>query len=131
MKTERVNVNVNNHFYPIYIGGNLLQDKLLLQRHVKRRQVMIVSNQTVAAFYLSPLKAIYQNFKCDTFILPDGEQYKTLEYWERILHKLVSSNQHRDTTLIALGGGVIGDITGFSAACYQRGVILFKCRQLC
>ncbi|AIT62535.1 3-dehydroquinate synthase [Coxiella burnetii] len=122
MKTERVNVNVNNQPYPIYIGENLLQDKSLLQRHVKGRQVMIVSNETIAAFYLDPLKAIYQDFQCDTFILPDGEQYKTLEYWERILHKLASCNHHRDTTLIALGGGVVGDITGFAAACYQRGV---------
>ncbi|EDR36479.1 3-dehydroquinate synthase, partial [Coxiella burnetii Q321] len=67
------------------MGGenSFRQKKSLLQRHVKGRQVMIVSNETIAAFYLDPLKAIYQDFQCDTFILPDGEQYKTLEYWER------------------------------------------------
>ena len=122
MKTERISINVNNQYYSIYIGENLLHNQSLLRSYVKGHQVMIVSNETVAALYLNPLKAIYYDHQCDTFILPDGEQYKTIKQWECIFHKLVLHNHHHDTTLIALGGGVIGDITGFAAACYQRGV---------
>ena len=122
MKTECISINVNNQNYFIYIGENLLQNRSLLRHYVKGHQVMIVSNETVAAFYLNSLKAIYYDYQCDTSVLPDGEQYKTIEQWEYIFQKLIFNHHHHDTTLIALGGGVIGDITGFAAACYQRGV---------
>lgn len=122
MKIEQTSINLNNQYCPIYIGENLLQNQSLLRSYVTGRQVMIVSNETVAALYLNSLKAMYYDYQCDTSILPDGEQYKNIEQWECILHNLAFHNHHRDTTLIALGGGVIGDITGFAAACYQRGV---------
>ena len=122
MKIERINVHINDHSYAIHIGDNLLKDSSLLQGYINANQVMIVSNETVMAFYLDPLKVIYRDFQYDTIILPDGELYKTLKYWEHILNKLAAHGHHRDTTLIALGGGVVGDITGFAAACYQRGV---------
>ncbi|QTS84234.1 3-dehydroquinate synthase [Coxiella endosymbiont of Amblyomma nuttalli] len=122
MRVEQLTVNTSESFYPIYIGENLLQNVTLFRHHIKAHQVMIVTNETIASLYLNPLKAINHNLQCDIFILPDGEKYKNITHWEFILNKLASCNHHRDTTLIALGGGVVGDITGFAAACYQRGV---------
>lgn len=109
--------------YPIYIGANLLHDQALLQRHVRAQQVMIITNTTVAPLYLdSVLKAFANDYQCDHLILPDGEATKNLAQLSVIFDELVNQQHHRDTTLIALGGGVIGDITGFAAACYHRGV---------
>ena len=122
MKTEQLTINIDECFYPIYIGENLLQNSTLFRHHIKARQVMIITNKTIASLYIDPLKTISNDLQCDICILPDGEKYKNLTYWGLILNKLASRNHHRDTTLIALGGGVIGDITGFAAACYQRGV---------
>lgn len=122
MKIEKLNITINESSYPIYIGENLLQNEALLCRHVNGHQIMIISNETIASIYLDSLKKAYRHFQCDTFILPDGEQYKDLKHWQSILDALASQNHHRDTTLIALGGGVVGDMTGFAAACYQRGV---------
>lgn len=122
MKIEQLTVNINKSFYPIYIGENLLQNAALFRHYVKGRQIMIITNKTITPLYLKPLKTISHGLQCDIFILPDGEKYKDLTHWRLILNELAAHNHHRDTTLIALGGGVIGDITGFAAACYQRGV---------
>ena len=122
MKIEQLTVHANESFYPIYIGENLLQNAALFRHYIKARQVMIITNETIAPLYLDPLKTINHDLQCDIFILPDGEKYKDLTHWAFILNELASRNHHRDTTLIALGGGVVGDMTGFAAACYQRGV---------
>lgn len=122
MKIEQLTINIDECFYPIYIGENLLQNAALFRHYIKARQVMIITNKTIAPLYIDALKTISYDLQCDIFILPDGEKYKNLTYWGFILNELASRNHHRDTTLIALGGGVIGDITGFAAACYQRGV---------
>lgn len=122
MNTSCIFINTKESNYPIYIGVDLLNDKTLLCQYIKAHQIMIVTNDTVAPFYLEPLKTIFQSFQCDPFLLPDGEQFKDVKHWQEILNKLIAGNHHRDTTLIALGGGVIGDLTGFAAACYQRGV---------
>jgi 3-dehydroquinate synthase (EC 4.2.3.4) len=83
---------------------------------------MIVTNETVAPLYLGPVKQALGSHQVREVILPDGEVYKTLEVWSRIFDALLAERFARDCTLIALGGGVIGDMTGFAAACYQRGV---------
>lgn len=108
--------------YPILIGRHLLQDNSLINHHVQSKQVCIVTNTTVAPLYLPVLRKALANKQCDVVILDDGEFYKTSSSLFQIYDTLVHHQHHRDTTLIALGGGVIGDITGFAASTYQRGV---------
>ncbi len=108
--------------YPIYIGGGLLNRRDLLAQHVSGKQVLLVSNVTVAPLYLDQTLAALKGFDCHTLVLPDGEQYKTLETLNLIFDELLRKRCDRRVTLIALGGGVIGDLTGFAAAVYQRGV---------
>jgi 3-dehydroquinate synthase len=115
-------VQLGERAYPIYIGAGLLQDKALLMRHVRGGSVMLVSNETVAPYYLAHLMSALESLRIDTTILPDGEQYKTLESLNTLYTSLLEKRHNRGTTLIAVGGGVVGDITGFAAASYQRGV---------
>jgi len=107
--------------YPIYIGQHLIEQPELLQQHIKQ-QVMIVTNETVAPLYLSCIENSCRQYQCNTLVLPDGEQHKDWQHLNLIFDALTEHQHHRDTTLIALGGGVIGDMTGFAAACYHRGV---------
>ncbi len=120
MKT--LNVSLGERSYPIYIGQNLFQQKDLLQKHITSKRVMIVSNETVAPLYLSQVEEMLGDIQFNRVILPDGEQYKNLDVLNNIFNGLLKHNFDRGTTLIALGGGVVGDMTGFAAACYQRGV---------
>ena len=122
MNTSCLFVNTKESNYPIYIGIDLLNDKTLLHQYIRSRQIMIVTNDTIAPFYLDSLKIIFYDFQCNQFLLPDGEQFKDIRHWNKILNSLIIGNHRRDTTLIALGGGIVGDLTGFVAACYQRGV---------
>jgi len=115
-------VELDDRSYPIYIGVGLLGRAELLRPHIAGRQVMIVSNETVAPLYLDKVRAGLNGFQCDTVILPDGEEYKTLTTLNTVFDALLTQRHSRNTTLIALGGGVVGDITGFAAASYQRGV---------
>jgi len=120
MKT--LTVNLNERSYPIHIGQNLLGKSELLKPHIHGQQVLVVSNETVAPLYLEQTLSALQDYQCETVILPDGEQYKTLDTANLIFDALLQHRFDRQCTLIALGGGVVGDITGFAAACYQRGV---------
>jgi len=144
MKT--LTVTLEKQSYPIYIGAGLLsQTELLAQhiknkevcivtnttlsqtellaQHIKNKEVCIVTNTTVSQLYLKNLTAsLSDNFNCEVVVLPDGEQYKTLIELNQIFDQLLRSQFSRQVTLIALGGGVIGDMAGFAAACYQRGV---------
>jgi len=120
MKT--IKLELNHHNYPIYIGEKLLQDKSLLDQHIIGNQVLIVSNKTIAPLYLATIQNHLKEYQLNTLTLPDGEQFKNIDSLSKILDTLIENKHHRDTTLIALGGGVIGDMTGFAAACYQRGV---------
>lgn len=120
MKTLTVNLKQRN--YPIHIGQDLLGQEYLLTPHIRGKQVLIVSNETVAPLYLEQALGALKDYHCESVILPDGEQYKTLETTNLIFDALLSHRFDRQCTLIALGGGVVGDITGFAAACYQRGV---------
>ncbi len=117
-----VSVELETRSYPIYIGQHLLEQATLLQKHVVSQQVLIVSTQPVAKYYLEPLQQALAPYQCDVVLLPDGEQYKTLETVNKIFDVLLTRRHRRNTTLVALGGGVICDMTGFAAACYQRGV---------
>lgn len=117
-----VTVDLGERSYPIYIGGGLLTRADLLRAHLRGRQLLIVSNATVAPLYLSMLKAGLSDREVAELILPDGEQYKTLATLNEIFDALLTQQFDRGCTLVALGGGVVGDITGLAAACYQRGV---------
>jgi len=118
---QKLDVSLAERSYPIYIDRGLLgQD--LIRRHVRGNQVMVVSNETIAPLYLESVTQGLNDLQCDTLILPDGEQHKTLATLERIFDALMANRHSRTTTLVALGGGVIGDMVGFAAACYQRGV---------
>lgn len=120
MKTLRV--DLGDRSYPVYIGQELLGNPELLVPYIKGQQVLVVSNETVAPLYLEKALAALEGFQVETVILPDGEQYKTLDTATLIFDALLKHHFERSCTLIALGGGVIGDITGFVAATYQRGV---------
>lgn len=115
-------VDLAERSYPIYIGQDLLQKPERMTPFVKGTQVMIVTNTTVAPLYLEACKALFTGFKVDAVVLPDGEAYKNLEILNRIFDQLIGGHFDRKCTLVALGGGVIGDMTGFAAAAYQRGV---------
>ena len=122
-----VNVELQERRYPILIGNGLLQDECSYP--VKRGdRVMIVTNPTVAQFYLDTVTFALKKRGCevDHVLLPDGEKYKTLESLNLIFTALLQGNHGRDTTIMALGGGVIGDVAGFAAASYQRGVRLIQ-----
>lgn len=120
MKTLKVDLGERS--YPIYIGNDLLSDSDLVKPYVKGTQVLIVSNTIVAPLYLSKVEKMFAAFNCKHIILPDGEQHKTLDTVNLIFTKLLELKFDRKCTLVALGGGVIGDITGFAASAYQRGV---------
>jgi len=119
---QTLHVDLGDRSYPIYIGTGLLGRPELVTPHVRGSQVMIVSNETVAPLYLERTQQMFADFRSESVILPDGEQYKTLAVWQRIFDALLEKRFDRRCTLVALGGGVVGDMTGFAAACYQRGV---------
>lgn len=115
-------VELAERSYPIYIGSGLLGRDDLLLPHIRGQQVLIVSNDVVAPLYLDRLKAMLPGKHCDVIVLPDGERTKNLETLNLIFDHLLLHRHERGTTLIALGGGVTGDMAGFAAAIYQRGV---------
>lgn len=119
---KEVNVDLGERSYPILIGTGLLDQSGLLQPWISGRRALIVSNEVVAPLYLERLKKALDAVEVDEVILPDGEAGKHLDTVNRIYDRLLENRHERSTTLIALGGGVTGDITGFAAATYQRGV---------
>jgi len=110
--SEKVSMQVElgDRRYPIYMGAGYLDRADLLTRHIKSKQVIVVTNETIAPLYLQQLTAHLQEYQLESVILPDGEQYKTLATLEIILNALLVKQFSRNATLIALGGGVIGDI---------------------
>ena len=124
--TETIRVELGDHSYPIYIGRGLLAQHKLLAVHIAGRRVLIVTNETVAPLYLAQLKSALAEFDVDHLALPDGEQHKTLDTLNLIYNALLENGHNRRTTIIALGGGVVGDTAGFAAATYQRGVALIQ-----
>ena len=121
-QSKILNVELGPKSYSIFIGKDLLSQKSFISDYIYGQQVMIVSNTTVAPLYLDQVKRQLNGYNVETFVLPDGEQYKTLETVNTIFDALLKSKFDRSSTLIALGGGVVGDITGFAAASYLRGI---------
>ena len=115
-------VDLGERSYPIFIGAGLLANPDCFLPWIRGRQVAIVTNATVAAHYLPSLNAVLADHHPTVIMLPDGEQYKNLATLNQIFDQLLQERHGRQTTLVALGGGVIGDMAGFAAACYQRGV---------
>lgn len=119
---ETLTVALGERSYPIHIGTGLLGRSDLLAPHLKSRQVCIVTNTTVAPLYLERVRESLDNREVIVVELPDGEEYKTLDIVAQIYDTLLEHSFSRSCTLVALGGGVVGDMTGFAAATYQRGV---------
>ena len=122
-KINTLSVDLGDRSYPIFIGEGLLASSELLAPHIHGDQLFIVTNEVIAPLYLDHLvKKLSLRHTVETLILPDGEIYKNLEVLNTLFDALLSKKFNRSSTLIALGGGVVGDMTGFAAACYLRGV---------
>ena len=119
---HKVNVNLGDHSYPIFIGSNCLEDSSLLNPYLGKGKLVVITNDVVAPLYLESVKSMLGTRCAGEFILPDGEKHKNLEIVSQIYDYLLRNKFDRQTTLLALGGGVIGDIVGFAAATYQRGI---------
>ena len=119
---EQVDVALPGCQYPIIICRYGLSNADFLQQFIKSQQVFIVTNKTIAPLYLTSLKLAFAARQCDVVLLEDGEEYKNKDSLFAVYDSLISNRHHRDTTIIALGGGVIGDLSGFAASTYQRGV---------
>ncbi|KAJ9556799.1 hypothetical protein OSB04_011413 [Centaurea solstitialis] len=121
-----VDVDLGDRSYPIYIGSGLLNQPDLLQRHVIGKRVLVVTNTTVAPLYLdkvvSALTVGNPNVTVESVILPDGEKYKDMDTLMKVFDKAIESRLDRRCTFVALGGGVIGDMCGYAAASFLRGV---------
>ncbi len=123
---EKITITLRDHSYPITISSGLLKDPASFAPLKAQEKAMVVTNQTLVPLYLNQLRSVLEQsgVKVDYIILPDGEKYKSIRILEQIFSVLLKKSHGRDTTLIALGGGVIGDLTGFAASCYRRGVRL-------
>ena len=121
---ERLTVTLGERSYPITIAAGLFNDPASFWPLKAGDQTMLVTNETLAPVYLAKVRQVLEaaGVKVDQVILPDGEQFKSLSVLDTVFTALLEKPHARDTTLIALGGGVIGDLTGFAAASYQRGV---------
>ncbi|AHL74032.1 3-dehydroquinate synthase [Stutzerimonas stutzeri] len=119
---QTLHVDLGERSYPILIGEQLIDRGELLSRHIRGKQVAIVTNETVAPLYLERLSRSLAEYVITPIVLPDGESYKNWQTLQSIFDALLTARHARNTTIIALGGGVIGDMAGFAAASYQRGV---------
>lgn len=124
--TNTMQVQLGDRSYPIYMEAGNLNKAELLTRHIKAKQVLIVTNETIAPLYLEQVSMHLQQYQLEVVVLADGEQYKNLATMESIFAALLEKQFSRNATIIALGGGVIGDISGFAAACYQRGIAFIQ-----
>ncbi len=122
MTSKTLHVDLGDRSYPIHIGPDLMTDSELLQARIRGQQVMIVTNETIAPLYLAKMEQALVGKTVATVVLPDGEKFKNLETLNLVFDALLQHRFNRTVTLVALGGGVVGDMTGFAAACYQRGV---------
>ncbi len=120
--TKIVEVDLGDRSYPIHVGSGLLDDPELYSEQIAGGQVMVVTNETVAPLYLERVQNALAGFQCESVVLPDGERYKTLETWQSIFDALLKHRFNRQCTIVALGGGVVGDMAGYAAASYQRGI---------
>ncbi len=119
---QPLSIALGDRSYPIYIGSGVLSDRARFDAHLPRGTLAVVTNTTVAPLYLPRLRQTLAGRRLVECIVEDGEQYKTLGTLSRIFDALVEGKVHRDGCVLALGGGVVGDLAGFAAACYQRGI---------
>jgi 3-dehydroquinate synthase len=119
---QTLQVDTGHAKYPITIGSGLLANRALLDAEIPGRDLLIVTNTTVAKLYLAALSGNLKQRRIADCILPDGEQHKTLQTANWVFDALIANKMNRDAIVVALGGGVVGDIAGFAAACYQRGI---------
>jgi 3-dehydroquinate synthase len=119
---QTLEVDLGERSYPILIGEQLIDRGELLARHIPGKQIAIVTNDTVAPLYMERLSCSLAEYKITPIVLPDGEEHKSWQTLQLIFDALLAARHDRNTTIIALGGGVIGDMAGFAAASYQRGV---------
>ena len=117
-----IKVNLQDRSYPITIGSALLSDGLNSDTWIQGKDCLIVTNETVAPLYLDVMKSNIDDKTIEVITIKDGEHYKTIDTWSKIIDKLTAMRANRDTTIIALGGGVLGDIAGFAAATFMRGL---------
>ncbi|MEO7916130.1 MAG: 3-dehydroquinate synthase [Dokdonella sp.] len=120
--TLRIDVSLGDRSYPIHIGADLLRDSPLWRSAIRGRHVLLVSNTTVAPLYLDRVAAGLDGLQSATLVIDDGEQFKSLDQATHVFDALAAMGASRDATIIALGGGVIGDLAGFAAACWMRGI---------
>ena len=116
---ETITVALGERSYPIHIGSQLLADPHL---YPKAKQILVVTNDIVAPLYLNQVEQALRGRQLETLVLPDGERFKTLGTFGSIIDRLIDARFHRDACLVALGGGVVGDLTGYVAASFQRGI---------
>jgi 3-dehydroquinate synthase len=119
---ERLHIDLGERSYPILVGPGLLHDAAVVGGAVAARDVLVVTNTTVAPLYLAAVERSLAGRRVASVALPDGERHKTLATLGRVFDALVEHRMNRDACVVALGGGVVGDMAGFAAACYQRGV---------
>ena len=120
MKT--LNVNLEDRSYPIYIGTDVSLDNQFYSKHIKTKKIALITNEQIADLYLSEISQTLNSFDLKTLILPEGETEKNLETVGKAVEFLSDNGIDRDSSIIAFGGGVIGDITGFVASSYMRGI---------
>ena len=127
MEVDRIEVSAASGRYPVLVGQGLLGRPGVLDDWIGEGDVLAVTSRTVANLYLGRLSGLAGGRRCDSLVLPDGEEAKDIRHWQRILHRMARLGLDRNCTLISLGGGCVGDVAGFAAACYHRGV---NCLQL-
>lgn len=119
---KRLEVPLGSRSYPVFIGDGLLADREVWAAQLDAKRVLVVTNDRVGPLYLNRVLAALPAESTHSLVLPDGEKHKTVKTWQRVLDELVRIRAGRDACLVALGGGVIGDLCGFAAACYMRGI---------
>ncbi len=124
--SRKIPVDLPGRTYEVTVGAGLIGREDCFAPGILGEDVLIVTNETVGPLYLDRLRQSLGSRRAAVCILPDGERFKTLEGFSAIIDSLVENRMHRDATVIALGGGVVGDMAGFAAACYQRGVAVVQ-----
>lgn len=119
---QTVNIQVPGAAYPVHLGSGLLDRQSLWGQLIPPGKILVISDHNVASHYLDAFVHALPGRDCDSLVLPPGEDQKSYDNWKRVIDRLASFGALRDATLVALGGGVIGDLTGFAAASYMRGV---------
>lgn len=117
-----IRIAVGDRSYPIVIGDGLIGDRHTWSEHLRAQDLFVVTNTTVAGHWLAPLRGALSDRRLEVLELPDGERFKTFATLGTVFDAMVAARMNRDCAVLALGGGVVGDIAGFAAACYQRGV---------